>query len=198
MKYSPEDGAGPAVGSRGVSERRFALKRATDEAHARVEAVVQAAGMFGSLDGYRRYLAATWVMRDKFERLLDMNGAVRVWPAWPGRRVAGIAAQDMQDLGLPPPPVDKIPPSRLTDGELLGVLYVLEGSCLGARILVRMVASLGLSDCFGARHLHVQAADTGAWRSFLAVLDATEQPPCHDTARAVFAEFADHYQQASA
>lgn len=198
MKYSPEDGAGPAVGSRSISERRFALKRATDEAHARVEAIVQAAGMFDSREGYRRYLSATWAMRDRFERLLDVNGVTQIWPEWQNRRIAGLAADDMSDLGLTPRIVDKNNRSGLTQGELLGVLYVLEGSSLGARILVRMVASLGLSNRFGARHLHVQAQDTGAWRNFLGALDASAEPPCHDTARAVFAEFADAYQQASA
>lgn len=199
MKYSPENGAGPAIGSRGVSERRFALKRATDAAHARVEGIVQAANMFGSVEGYRRYVAATWAMRDRFERLLDANGAADLWADWPGRRIAGLAARDLADLGVAQPAgsSEKYFQSRLTEAELLGVLYVLEGSSLGARILVRMVGSLGFSENCGARHMHVQAGDAGAWRSFLNVLDASPAPPCHDTANAVFDAFAGAYQQAT-
>jgi heme oxygenase len=198
MKYSPENGAAPALGSRGLSERRFALKRATDAAHARVEAIVQSADMFGNLDGYRRYVSATWAVRERFERLLDTNGAADLWAAWPGRRIARLAALDLADLGGSKPVALESHHLVLTRGELLGVLYVLEGSCLGARILVKLVGALGLSHTFGARHLHAQAGETGAWRSFLDVLDASAEPPCQETARLVFADFADAYQQACA
>jgi heme oxygenase len=135
-------------------------------------------------------------MRDRFERLLDMNGAARLWPEWTGRRIAGQAAQDMADLGVAAELAAENYPSGLTEAELLGVMYVLEGSSLGARILLRMVGPLGFSAQHGARHLHAQAGDAGAWRSFLSVLDASPRPPCHDTANAVFAAFADAYSQA--
>jgi len=196
MTYFPESGSAPAFGASGESSRRFALKRATDEAHAGLEAIVQSGDMFGSVDGYRRYVAATWAMRDHFERLLDINGAADLWPDWPGRRIAGLAAQDMLDLGVAarPPQINR--PSRLTAAELLGVIYVLEGSSLGARILVRMVTALGFSRNFGARHLFAQSDSSSAWRSFISVLDASPQPPCHSTARTVFGAFADAYQQA--
>ena len=199
MKNFPDGGAALACASRGVSERRFALKRATDKAHAKVESIVQSAGMFDSVDGYRRYVAATLAMRQRFEGMLDAAGASDLWPAWPGRRIAHLAAKDLADLGGSPfEPVHRSVKFRQTPGELLGVLYVLEGSSLGARILVRLVGSLGLSGEHGARHLHAQAGDAGAWRSFLDVLDACAEQPCHDTAVAVFDAFADAYLQARA
>lgn len=195
MKYSPENGSGLAVGVRGVSERRFGLKRATDEAHARLEEIVQSGDMFASVEGYRRYLAATWAMRERFEHLLDTNGAAEIWPEWPSRRIAALAADDMADLHLSTPPQINSQTS-LTSSELLGVLYVLEGSSLGACILVRMVSALGFSHDFGARHLFAHASSTSAWRSFIVVLDASPQPPCHQAANGVFNAFADAYQQA--
>ncbi len=199
MKYSPDEGGGPACASRGVSDRRFALKRATDKAHARVEGIVQSAGMFDSMDGYRRYVSATWEMRWRFESLLDMSRAAEIWPAWPGRRIASLAALDLADLGHALPKMAApLSEFHLSPSELLGVMYVMEGSSLGARVLVRLVGSLGLSGHHGARHLHAQAADAGAWRSFLGVLDSSPQPPCHDTARSVFDTFADAYEQARA
>jgi heme oxygenase len=135
-------------------------------------------------------------MRHGFERLLDVNGAADIWPDWSGRRIASLAAQDMSDLGLGASPAELNLQSRLTRAELLGLLYVLEGSSLGARILVRMVSALGLSEDLGARHLYAQSSSGGAWSSFLNVLDASPQPPCHRTANAVFDAFSDAYRQA--
>lgn len=198
MTYSPETGSSLTRGGRGVSERRFALKRATDAAHTRLEAIVQSGDMFGSVEGYRRYLAATYAMRDHFERLLDANGVADLWPDWPGRRIAGVVAQDMIDLGVAASPPQKFHHSRLQTAELLGALYVFEGSSLGGRLLVRMVSALGLSEIFGARHLFAHSDSHAAWRSFLGVLDASSQPPCQDTANAVFNAFADAYDQARA
>src|SRR5262245_46020951 len=91
-------GAGP-VADAGVESRRFTLKHATDAAHRRVEDIVQAAGMFGSLDGYRRFLSATYRIREKLERELHASGASRAFPGWPERRIADLLAADIVDLG---------------------------------------------------------------------------------------------------
>jgi heme oxygenase len=193
--YSPERTLAGQGANHAPASRRFALKAATADAHDRVEDVVRSAGMFDTLEGYRRYVAATWALRTRFEGLLDMNGASAVWPLWPSRRIAGLAAQDMADLGVPAR-AEEFVPSALTAGELLGVLYVLEGSSLGARLLVRSVSGLGLSADNGAGHLHAQAGEASAWRSFVEVLEASPEPPCHAMANSVFHAFADAYRQA--
>lgn len=177
--------------------RRFALKAATDAAHARVEEVIRSAGMFASVDGYRCYVAATLEMRRHYETLLDMNGADTFWPDWPRRRIAGVVARDLADLGGAPPADDPVPGNLLSRGELLSVMYVLEGSSLGARLLVRIAGDLGLTAGYGARHLHAQARDTGAWRSFVDLLESSPVAPCHQTAIAVFERFADAYRRTS-
>lgn len=185
-----------------TEDRRFALKRATDEAHARVEGIVQNAGMFGSREGFRRYLTATFDMRTRYERLLDRNGAERVWPEWPGRRIAGLVAQDSADLGGADPgggtdmPAENVQ-STLSPGEIIGILYVLEGSSLGARVLVKSVADMGLTATFGARHLFKQAGDRDAWRSFVSMMLAAPEAPCHKAARATFDAFATAYRKAA-
>lgn len=181
-----------------IEDRRFALKRVTNEAHDRVETIVRDAGMFETRDGFQRYLAATFEMRARYERLLDLNHAERVWADYPARRIAALVAQDIADLGgvaVSPEPVDE---KIYSAGELLGMLYVLEGSSLGARVLVKLVADLGLSASFGARHLFRQAEDRGAWRSFIDTLSASHEPACHDSARATFDAFAAAYLKAGA
>jgi heme oxygenase len=183
--------AGPTV-----EDRRFALKRATNDAHDRVESVVRDAGMFETREGFQRYLAATYEMRARFEFLLDANRAERVWADYPTRKIADLVAQDIADLGGLSMAPEQGEEKNCSAGELLGVMYVLEGSSLGARILVKSVANMGLSSSFGARHLFRQAEDRDAWRSFIAAMDACPEPPCHDTARATFDAFATAYRKA--
>lgn len=190
--YLGEQAAGQAV-----EDRRFALKRATDAAHQRVEGIVQSAGMFSSLDGYRRFLAASYEMRARFERLLDLNGAADAWPDWPGRRIAGLVAEDIADLGGEMHPPAENLQETLSTAELLGVLYVLEGSALGARVLVKSVADLGLTVSFGARHLFQQAGDRDAWRSFVSVMSAASVSPSHEMALATFEAFGEAYAKAA-
>lgn len=86
----------PAVRSAG--SRRFALKCAPDGSHTRVEEIIAAAGMFASLDGYRRYLAGTLAIRSHYEAVVGASGASRVWRKWPDRQVAGLVARDLTDL----------------------------------------------------------------------------------------------------
>lgn len=187
-----------AAAERTVEDRRFALKRATNEAHERVESIVRDAGMFQSLEGFRRYLAATFEMRSRYEQLLDENGAERVWADYPSRKIAELVAQDIADLGGALGNAEQADLKIRTAGELFGIMYVLEGSSLGARVLVKSAADLGLTSGFGARHLFKQAEDRGAWRSFIAAMSASPEAPCHDTARATFDDFAAAYRKAGA
>jgi heme oxygenase len=57
----------------------------------------------------------------------------------------------------------------------LGWLYVAEGSNMGAAVLRKEAAKIGLSDSFGARHL-APAPEGPAphWRAFTGSLDAVE------------------------
>jgi heme oxygenase len=196
--YSPEAWTGPAAHGPAAPSRRFALKTATDTAHQHVETIIRAAGMFDTVAGYKRYLRASWRLRVQHEEQLDRCGAAEVWPEWPGRRIASLVAQDLVDVGLspaqPPPQLD----ANLSRSELLATLYVLEGSSLGARVLVRLVSVLGLSATCGARHLQAQAGDTTSWRSFVTTLETAPVAPCHDMACTVFDRFAAAYQQAHA
>lgn len=156
----------------GAEDRRFALKAATRQAHDEVEAIVASGKLLASRASYRTFCEASFAARAPIERMLDISGAIAVLPAWPRRRIADALAADIVDLcgaardvGAP----DEVP---LTRPEMLGVLYVLEGSALGARLLMTSAASLGLSATFGARHLALQIAEPGAWRDFVATLNA--------------------------
>lgn len=65
------------------------------------------------------------MMVDQFERLLGASAAASLWPGWPRRQMAGLAVQDMTNVGIPHPATRMSLHSMLTDAELPGVLQVL-------------------------------------------------------------------------
>lgn len=165
--------AGAAASGAG---RRFRLRAATDEAHRHVEAVLARGRAFDSLVRYQRYLEASLDARAPVE--VELAGAIvsgRL-PAEAHHPVAALIADDLHDIGGTPSCEIRARRCGLPrDGaELLGKLYVLEGSSLGARLIVGYAANLGLSAGHGARHLHAQANERQAWRRTCALLDEAD------------------------
>lgn len=77
----------------------------------------------------------------------------------------------MTDLALTPLTVSPLSwGPEAGESFVMGVHYVLEGSALGARVLCKQVAPLGLHRNHGARHLWAQADTLESWRGFLTLL----------------------------
>lgn len=148
---------------------RSALRARTAPRHDELD---RAVGHFANLASYGDFTRSTYRFRHAVEAA--MAAAPAGWEIDP---IAALAAQDMVDLALPLPPVDTAAPAIATPAERLGVAYVLEGSSLGARMLVREAQRLGLSEDFGARHLARQAGDHERWRRFMAELETTTASP---------------------
>lgn len=83
-------------------------------------------------------------------------------PAWRPR--IHLIADDLRQLGLGPPQALRVVPA-LSAAQAHGLLYVLEGSRLGGRLLVRSVGP-GLPVAFLA-----DGHEPGEWRRFLADLN---------------------------
>lgn len=152
------------------SERRFGLRDRTRDKHEKLDAAI---GVFQSVAQYRRYVAFLGGFRFAMDRV--MHDAV--WPrdwSWRPTAVSGSIAQDATDLGVRVTiPQTSIAPLG-NQSAILGALYVLEGSTLGARVLKLRAAALGMTENFGARHLEVMTRDISCWQSFLRRLDDTE------------------------
>lgn len=160
------------------SERRFVLRSRTREGHEELDAAV---GGFDTLEDYTRYIVCLGAFR------ATMDEAVQrvVWPEhwdWRPTLVTASLFEDAADLGLsrPLPARGEIDLGDMS--RLLGALYVLEGSTLGARVLRKRAAALGLDEHFGARHLALMSNDIARWQSFLLTL---EREPAFDVERAV-------------
>lgn len=79
---------------------------------------------------------------------------------------------DLRALGAAVPEQADLPPVNFgSEGEALGFLYVLEGSSLGGRVILKALAAGGAT-AEGLSFLDPYGPETGArWRSFLAVLE---------------------------
>lgn len=97
------------------------------------------------------------------EEALGLSGADDLSPGWSATRRAQALESDLIALGLALPALATSP--RFTnEAELLGGLYVLEGSRLGGAVLIRSVPP-GLPTAF------LTPGNPTAWRTLTALLD---------------------------
>jgi heme oxygenase len=166
--------------------RHHILRGETARAHAALEAVV---GPIDSLSSYVRYLRGMHAFRAPIEAALGVATWPWIFGAWRPTCIASELAADLADLRAEALPQQE-PAPAFKAADLFGVVYVLEGASLGARVISRDAQRLGLSEAHGARHLRRQAGATETWRGFLALLEEDEDAfnlACAvDAANAVF------------
>jgi heme oxygenase len=167
------------------------LKQATAAVHARLDARLGALDL-QSAGGYRQFLEINASALLPLERALTAAGVRELLPDWDRRVRAGAVLSDLAALGGKPYPLEAPPmPDRLA---MLGTLYVLEGSRLGAAYLLKTVARC--SDPVVSRNTSFLAHGAGQdfWSSFLSVLERTEAVDADDLispARRAFDLFAE-------
>jgi heme oxygenase len=111
--------------------------------------------------------AAAYGRADVAEILPDMHERV-LSP----KIAADLAALEMGRLPVPAPRVDWV-----TDlPSAMGTIYVLEGSTLGGRVIIkRVMDQLGLTPENGAAYYHGYGADTGTkWKAFQTAIHSRE------------------------
>lgn len=153
-----------------ISDAHLRLRAATHEDHQRLEARIDILGRIETRAGRRRLV-------EGFSGLhADAEAALSPWlAALPGldfdaRRRSAHLTRDLAAVGGAAPPPEPIAVGGL--GEALGLMYVLEGSSLGGRVIRRQVIARG-EDMTGLSFLDPYGEAVGErWRSFLAVLGA--------------------------
>ncbi|MDG2524571.1 biliverdin-producing heme oxygenase [Stenotrophomonas sp. HITSZ_GD] len=159
-----------------VTSRAESLRRLTSTTHARLDQAIMAGGIFQDRARFARFLHVQHRFHTDIAPLYareDLNAAL---PALATRaRLAQVRA-DLHALGVEVPRVSgEVPAARMPLPTALGWLYVAEGSQLGAAVILKLAAALGLSASFGATHLAPAPAGVAAhWRHFTAALDAIE------------------------
>lgn len=144
------------------------LRAATQGLHAMLDARMMALAPFDSVAGYGALARVNAGFLALVAPLFHDPALGRLIPDLPARDRSGAALADLADLGLSVPP-GGAGPDPADRNAALGWLYVAEGSRLGATVLARGAARLGMTDGHGARHL--APSPGGAWRSFIAALD---------------------------
>lgn len=142
---------------------RATLRTATADAHRRVDDIFSRFPL-GEAAGYRAFLRATAAAHLPVEAGLEAAGACRLVADWPERKRSHLIRRDLSELDARPV-AEETPASFTSEAEMLGALYVLEGSRLGGALLRREVPQ-GLPVAFlGA------PAPAGSWRRLSEFLD---------------------------
>lgn len=145
-----------------LPSRRNQLKQATAAAHQSLDDLI---GVFDSEQAYRRYLVGMARFRLPIDGWLGTQAMPVELEDWRPGIYDREMRQDLADLDLDiPEPMHPFAPPP--GNGLLGLLYVLEGSALGARLLAKRAEKLGYTDCFAARHLFSQARNLSNWPAF--------------------------------
>ena len=189
--------AGPPIESVCVEEGghgglRHRLKEATAAAHHDLDAQFAAFDLT-ACKGYRRFLEASAAALLPLEAALERAGVARLFLDWPERSRRDAITADLARLGGTVRPTDEVAP--LSRNAVLGTMYVLEGSRLGARYLLRTIAASADPLIAEARAYLGHGAGRPFWPSFLSRLEC--EPMTEDDeaeaiagARQAFAVFA--------
>jgi heme oxygenase len=170
----------------GLRER---LRDATAAAHRELDAQLSSFDL-SDFSGYRRFLQASAGALLPLEAALMEAGVAKMFPDWPDRARSAAIADDLGRLGGAAQSTVTVPP--LTRSGVLGTMYVLEGSRLGAKFLLKTVADAGDSRISSATAYLDHGAGKRLWQSFLAKLaseEACDEDQAIDAARIAFAAF---------
>ncbi|MBN9080210.1 MAG: hypothetical protein BGP04_18245 [Rhizobiales bacterium 62-17] len=159
--------------SRG-GELRHRLRTATNDAHRELDA------LFTQLDlrtraSYLSFLEASAAALLPLEARLTQSGAAVLLDDWSERMRSEALMRDIQTLGGTIAPLSVR--DRFDVAEMVGIIYVLEGSRLGARMLIKMVSASSDPAVAAATAYLGHGAGQPFWRNFLSFLDRLTLAP---------------------
>lgn len=170
----------------GLRER---LRDATAAAHRELDAQLSSFDLT-ALAGYRRFLQASAGALLPLEAALVDAGVAGLFPDWPERTRSAAIAADLGRLGSAAQSTVAVPP--LTPSGIFGAMYVLEGSRLGAKFLLRELADATDPRITQATSYLSHGAGKRLWQSFLTKLqrdESCDEAEAIAAARIAFAAF---------
>jgi heme oxygenase (biliverdin-IX-beta and delta-forming) len=178
----------PATAAEGL---RSQLREGTAAAHARVDSMLAGIDLRDQRS-YCRFLESQAEALLPFEATLADSGVQRLFPDWDQRFRSRALVEDIARLGGDVQPFTSL--DRLDDNAILGTMYVLEGSRLGARMLLEMVLQSPDVSVREATAYLSHGAGTRLWPDFLKTLEShaavlRDTAPVIEAARATFALF---------
>lgn len=158
---------------------RQRLQQSTVEAHAKID------NLFAALDlriraDYCRFLEANAAALLPLEDGLVEGGVERLFPDWNLRSRREAIVADLAQLGGVAVPLPPIAP--LDFAGVLGTMYVLEGSRLGAKVLLKSVLNSADTVVSGATRYLRHGERQNLWRSLLPALEYHAETLADDAA----------------
>lgn len=151
----------------GAATVRERLRVATAEAHRRLDGHALLAAVLGGADGlapYHRMLRAYAPLHARIDARIVASA--RLLPPgfdWPARLKSDWLRRDLACFGLVPLPEEDLPrlPEIEDEAALVGLLYPVEGSTLGGRMIgARLRERFGIDETTGGRFLAGYRGDT--------------------------------------
>lgn len=147
---------------------RQSLRAATAQAHERLDACARRVNLTDR-ESYGRFLQAQSGPVIGLELALQDFGVARLLPDWPLRSRTAALRHDLETLRLH---AESSAAIRLTStAQAFGTLYVLEGSRLGARVLLQQILAAA-PDLKPATGFLSHGSDQRLWSTFLQSLEA--------------------------
>lgn len=161
----------PAASPTSPSPVRDLLRSATSDCHAEVDARFSPM-VAGDQPRYGEFLSASATALWPLERALRAANVEDILPDWTERSRSAALRADLADLGIPAPAATAAPKIK-DDAFLFGVLYVLEGSRLGAKLLTRRVLAEGTPSMHRATRYLRHGDGKPFWQTFLSRLESS-------------------------
>ena len=175
---------------------RQSLRAATAQAHERLDSYARRVNL-ADRESYGRFLQAQSGPVTALETALQDFGVVRLLPDWPLRSRSAALRHDLGWLNLHTELSTSIRPTSAA--QAFGMLYVLEGSRLGARVLLQQILAAA-PDLKPATNFLSHGSDHRLWPAFLQILEAKVAPDelagCIRGAEQAFALFQASFMQA--
>lgn len=190
-----------------MSQFLHSLRAATAEEHRKLEEVMSIEDEVACEESYRVLLKRMWEIWSPLEQLLAASSLADSETLQLHRRFRSpqlendlrSLGQSLPDSALAPPlaPSLESPPTRESAA---GILYVLEGSRFGGKVILKTLNTLGVSAEVGGSFFHGYGADTSAmWDRFVQwadeEIDETQLPESCRAAKTVFQMFQRHFDQ---
>ena len=148
------------------------LRTATAALHVEVDA--RFSGPFGTdKNAYSAFLVTLARAVPPLERALEQGGVQRLLTDWPLRRRADALERDLDILGVSMPTAIAVDVTR-DEARLFGRLYVLEGSRLGGKLLLKRARENADAEVRAATNYLAHGAGADFWRSLLQRLEDSE------------------------
>ncbi|MES2907374.1 MAG: biliverdin-producing heme oxygenase [Pseudomonadota bacterium] len=121
----------------GAKSLRFFLRDNTAGSHRQLDARFSLLDL-SLLEDYRSFLTASAAALIPLEHLLEASGVADIFPDWPQRSRRASLIKDCENMSAEISTFDLMR-AHFSPDEMAGVVYVLEGSRLGAKLLLKQV-----------------------------------------------------------